>query len=87
MKKTQFSRLIAGTMTWGVWGKNFNQTQMIEMMNICLENLSLTKNGNDFGIDGISFRKCDAAQQETFDRNFNIPNSDQCEKNRKGRGV
>ena len=25
-------------MTWGIWGKNFNQNQMIEMINVCLEN-------------------------------------------------
>ncbi|MDX2303561.1 MAG: T9SS type A sorting domain-containing protein [Microscillaceae bacterium] len=27
-------------------------------MNVCLENLSLTKNGNDFGIDNIQFQEC-----------------------------
>ncbi len=25
-------------MTWGVWGKNYNTLQMIELMNCCLEN-------------------------------------------------
>ena len=38
MNKTPFSRIIAGTMTWGVWGKNCNSNQMIELMNCCLEN-------------------------------------------------
>jgi predicted oxidoreductase len=38
MKKTAFSELIAGTMTWGVWGKNFNQKQMVETLNCCLGN-------------------------------------------------
>jgi predicted oxidoreductase len=33
-----FSRLIAGTMTWGIWGKNYNTNQMVEMLNACLEN-------------------------------------------------
>ena len=33
-----FSRIISGVMTWGIWGKNFNQNQMIEMINVCLEN-------------------------------------------------
>ncbi len=34
----EFSRIISGVMTWGVWGKNFNQNQMIEMMNTCVAN-------------------------------------------------
>lgn len=38
MIKTPFSKIIAGTMTWGVWGKNYNTLQMIELMNCCLEN-------------------------------------------------
>lgn len=33
-----FSRIIAGTMTWGSWGKNCNTEQMIELLNCCLEN-------------------------------------------------
>jgi predicted oxidoreductase len=37
MKKT-FSKLIAGTMTWGVWGKNLNTNQMISLINHCLDN-------------------------------------------------
>ena len=32
-----FSRLIAGTMTWGIWGKNYNTNQMLELLNCCLE--------------------------------------------------
>lgn len=38
MQKKPFSRIIAGTMTWGVWGKNLNTNQMITLMNTCLEN-------------------------------------------------
>lgn len=38
MNITPFSNIIAGTMTWGVWGKNCNTKQMIELMNCCLEN-------------------------------------------------
>lgn len=38
MNKTPFSRIIAGTMTWGVWGKNCNSKEMIELMNCCLDN-------------------------------------------------
>lgn len=35
--KTPFSRIIAGTMTWGIWGKNCTNKEMIELMNCCLE--------------------------------------------------
>jgi predicted oxidoreductase len=38
MNKTPFSKIIAGTMTWGVWGKDCNSKQMVELMNCCLEN-------------------------------------------------
>ncbi|WP_281227452.1 aldo/keto reductase [Flavobacterium aquiphilum] len=38
MSKIPFSKIIAGTMTWGVWGKNCTTSQMIELMNTCLEN-------------------------------------------------
>jgi len=38
MNKTPFSRIIAGTMTWGVWGKNCSKNQMIELMHCALEN-------------------------------------------------
>jgi len=37
MKKTPFSKIIAGTMTWGIWGKNLDKNQMIDLMNFCLE--------------------------------------------------
>ncbi|TAE06022.1 MAG: T9SS C-terminal target domain-containing protein, partial [Bacteroidetes bacterium] len=46
----------------------YRAPRFVREMNLCVENLSLTKNGNDIGIDGISFRKCDAADAETFDR-------------------
>jgi predicted oxidoreductase len=38
MNKIPFSKIIAGTMTWGIWGKNCTTEQMIELMNVCLEN-------------------------------------------------
>ncbi|SHE53919.1 aldo/keto reductase family oxidoreductase [Chryseobacterium sp. OV279] len=38
MNKTPFSKIIAGTMTWGVWGKNCSTQQMIKLMHTCLEN-------------------------------------------------
>lgn len=33
-----YSRLIAGTMTWGLWGKQFQKSEMINMMHHCIEN-------------------------------------------------
>lgn len=38
MNKIPFSKIIAGTMTWGVWGKDCNTRQMIELMHCCLDN-------------------------------------------------
>jgi predicted oxidoreductase len=38
MEKTTFSKIIAGTMTWGTWGKNYNTQQMMELINVCIEN-------------------------------------------------
>lgn len=35
---TTFSNIIAGTMGWGVWGKNCNTNQMMALMNCCIEN-------------------------------------------------
>jgi len=37
MSKNKFSKIIAGTMSWGNWGKQFNSQQMIRLMNACLE--------------------------------------------------
>jgi hypothetical protein len=45
-------------------------------MNICLENLSLTKTGNDFAIDDISFYECLNPDAETFDK---LLKGDPCE--------
>ncbi len=38
MSKTLFSNIIAGTMTWGTWGKNCDTHQMIDLMHCCIEN-------------------------------------------------
>ena len=38
MSKIPFSKIIAGTMTWGIWGKNCTTEEMITLMNSCLEN-------------------------------------------------
>ena len=37
MTKTPFSNLVAGTMTWGVWGKNLNTSAMTALMHSYLE--------------------------------------------------
>jgi len=34
---TNYSRIIAGTMTWGIWGKQLNTTQMIDLMQHCIQ--------------------------------------------------
>lgn len=31
-----FSKIIAGTMTWGTWGKKLNTSQMVEMIEHCI---------------------------------------------------
>lgn len=36
-KNTFYSNIIAGTMTWGNWGKQFSKMEMADMMNHCLE--------------------------------------------------
>jgi predicted oxidoreductase len=36
--KTALSKIISGTMTWGIWGKNLDEKLMINLMNCCLEN-------------------------------------------------
>jgi predicted oxidoreductase len=38
MSKIPFSKIIAGTMTWGIWGKRCSTKQMAALMNTCLEN-------------------------------------------------
>ncbi|TAG07157.1 MAG: T9SS C-terminal target domain-containing protein [Cytophagia bacterium] len=40
----------------------------ITEFNACIENLSLTKNGNDFAIDDISIRECLNPDAQSFDR-------------------
>jgi len=35
--QVNYSKLIAGTMTWGSWGKRFATDQMVDLMNHCLE--------------------------------------------------
>ena len=32
MNKSHFSKIIVGTMSWGVWGKNFNTNEVQRMI-------------------------------------------------------
>ena len=34
----KFSKIIAGTMNWGLWGKQFSKTEMESMIHHCIEN-------------------------------------------------
>ncbi len=38
MKQISLSKIIAGTMNWGIWGKKLSLLQMQSLMNHCLEN-------------------------------------------------
>lgn len=38
MHDSKFSRIIAGTMNWGVWGKNYNTFDMVKMIHCCISN-------------------------------------------------
>ncbi len=38
MGKTTLSPIIAGTMNWGVWDKNLTTSEMVHLINICIEN-------------------------------------------------
>lgn len=48
--KKPISKLVAGTMTWGAWGKNWNTNQMIDMLHTCLEhNISTFDHADIYG--------------------------------------
>ena len=38
MTKNYYSRIIAGTMTWGVWGNKLSKSEMIKRMHHCIDN-------------------------------------------------
>ena len=40
--KTQLSPIVAGTMNWGIWDKKLSTSEMIHLINICIENKILT---------------------------------------------
>ncbi len=37
-RKTNLSKIIAGTMNWGIWNKNLNTSEMAKLIHICIEN-------------------------------------------------
>lgn len=37
LQSTNFSRIIAGTMTWGQWGKGFNEKEISDLIAYCLD--------------------------------------------------
>nr|WP_321228950.1 aldo/keto reductase [uncultured Psychroserpens sp.] len=46
----KYSRLIAGTMTWGVWGKKLRKNQIIDLMQHCIEqNLTTFDHADIYG--------------------------------------
>jgi predicted oxidoreductase len=36
--KTHLSKIIAGTMNWGIWDKKLNTQEMLQLMHMCIEN-------------------------------------------------
>ncbi|WP_299891485.1 aldo/keto reductase family oxidoreductase [uncultured Lacinutrix sp.] len=38
MSKRKYSKIIAGTMTWGIWGNKLSKTEMIKRMHHCIDN-------------------------------------------------
>jgi hypothetical protein len=61
---------------WVVLRCVYRAPREVTEANICIENLSLTQNGNDIGIDRIGFQQCEGADAETFDR---LLKGDPCE--------
>lgn len=63
---------------WMVVKCIYRKPQNVDKINICIENLSLTKNGNDFGIDQISFQQCQGISglNDNFER---LLRGDACE--------
>ena len=48
MNKSNFSKIIAGTMSWGVWGRNFNFSVMQHMIEMNV----------DLGISSFDHARC-----------------------------
>jgi hypothetical protein len=52
---------------WQVVRCIYRAPQDVTELNLCLENLSLSKNGNDFAIDDISFQQCSSTNTAALD--------------------
>lgn len=71
MNKTSLSPIIAGTMNWGIWGKNLNTTEMAQTIRLCLENSISTFDHADIyggytteGHFGKAFRESSIAREK-----------------------
>lgn len=71
MSKTTFSRIIAGAMSWGNWGKQFNSQEIISLINTCLEQQITTFDHADIYGDfttesdfGKALKQCDISRSE-----------------------
>lgn len=66
-----YSKIIAGTMTWGSWGKQFSDTQMVEMIHHCID-LGITTFDHadiygDYSTEeafGLAFSKSEIAREQ-----------------------
>ncbi len=52
---------------WQIIRCIYRAPENVREFNLCIENLSITKNGNDFAIDDISFRECVNPNVEAFE--------------------
>jgi predicted oxidoreductase len=71
LNKTTLSTIIAGTMNWGIWGKNLNTTEMAQTIRLCLENSITTFDHADIyggytteGQFGKAFRESSIAREK-----------------------
>jgi predicted oxidoreductase len=71
LNKTSLSPIIAGTMNWGIWGKNLNTTEMAQTIRLCLENSISTFDHADIyggytteGHFGKAFRESSIAREK-----------------------
>ncbi len=52
---------------WQVVRCIYRAPQNVTELNLCIENLSLSKGGNDFAIDDISFQQCSSTNTDALD--------------------
>ncbi|MEH6511640.1 aldo/keto reductase [Maribacter arcticus] len=74
----KYSRIIAGTMTWGKWGKKHSTKEMIELMNHCLENNITTFDHADIYGDYTTEEQFGKAFAESFIKRENIQIISKC---------